>query len=94
MPDKTSRNLKIHGRVQGVWYRESMRREAEMHGVAGWVRNCTDGTVEAHVEGAPEAVEAIVAWCRRGPPAARVSNVETVPSDFTHSQGFQVLLTE
>jgi len=94
MPDKTSRNLKIYGRVQGVWYREAMRREADIHGVAGWVMNCADGTVEAHVEGAPEAVDALVAWCRRGPPAARVSSVETVPSDFTHSQGFQVLLTK
>lgn len=94
MSDKKAMNLKIYGRVQGVWYRESMRREAEVHGVNGWVRNCTDGTVEAYVEGTPEAVDAVIAWCRRGPPTARVSNVETIASDFTHSQDFQVLPTE
>lgn len=94
MSDKNALNLKIHGRVQGVWYRESMRREAESLGITGWVKNAMDGSVEAHVEGAPEAVQALVAWCRRGPPAAHVSNVETLASDFTHPHSFQVLRSE
>lgn len=91
MPDNIAMNLKIYGRVQGVWYRESMRREAELHDVSGWVRNCSDGTVEAYVEGRPDAVNAIIAWCRQGPPSAKVSNVETAASAFTDSRGFQVL---
>ena len=60
--ERTARRLVIRGWVQGVWFRESMRREAEALGVAGWVRNRTDGTVEALVEGTPEAVDAIVHW--------------------------------
>jgi acylphosphatase len=69
--------LRIHGRVQGVWFRESMRREAERLGVAGWVRNTPDGSVEAVIQGAEEAVDALIAWSRSGPPQARVDRVET-----------------
>jgi len=69
-------HLTIRGRVQGVWYRGSMENEAERLGLAGWVRNRPDGAVEAEVEGAPEAVDALIAWARRGPPAARVTDVE------------------
>ena len=71
-----ARRLRIHGRVQGVWFRESMRQEADRLGVTGWVRNRADGTVEAAVEGSPEALEAIVRWARRGPEAAQVERVE------------------
>lgn len=69
-------HLRIHGRVQGVWYRESMRREAEQLGVAGWVRNSADGSVEAVIQGPAEAVDALVAWARSGPPQARVDRIE------------------
>jgi acylphosphatase len=68
-------HLQIEGRVQGVWFRESMRREAERLGVAGWVRNRPDGSVEAVAQGAPDAVDALVEWARVGPPQARVERI-------------------
>ena len=73
-------HLRISGRVQGVNYREAMRREGERLGVTGWVRNRTDGTVEAVVQGALAAVDEMVAWARRGPPAARVDSVQLQPA--------------
>lgn len=73
---KITQHLKIHGRVQGVFYRESMSRQALALGVTGWVRNCSDGTVEAMVQGEPDAVGQIVAWARSGPEMARVELVE------------------
>ncbi len=76
MSERVTRRLRIHGRVQGVWYRESLRQEADALRVTGWVRNCMDGTVEAVVQGDPQAVEAIVAWARRGPRDARVDRVD------------------
>jgi acylphosphatase len=71
---KTQR-LQILGRVQGVWFRESMRREAERLNVVGWVRNCSDGSVEAVVQGSTEAVDALIEWARGGPPQARVERI-------------------
>lgn len=76
MNDRVTRRLVVRGRVQGVFYREAMRQEAERLGVAGWVRNCRDATVEAVVQGPVSAVEAMIAWARRGPPDARVAGVE------------------
>lgn len=73
--------LRIHGRVQGVGYRESLRWEAERLGVTGWVRNRRDGTVEAAIDGAPEAISALLDWCRAGPPAAMVTAVEVSEID-------------
>jgi acylphosphatase len=69
-------HLRIAGRVQGVGYRDALRREALANGVTGWVRNRSDGTVEAVLQGAPDSVDAVVAWARRGPPAARVNGIE------------------
>jgi acylphosphatase len=75
-----ARRLLIRGRVQGVGYRYSLVDAAETRGVRGWVRNRRDGSVEAFVQGAESDVEAIVAWCRRGPPAAQVSAVDVEPA--------------
>lgn len=69
------RHLIISGRVQGVAYRASMAREAQALGVTGWVRNRSDGSVEAMVAGTAEQVAAIMHWARRGPPAASVEHV-------------------
>jgi acylphosphatase len=81
---KLTRRLRITGRVQGVGYREAMCDAALRLGVAGWVRNRGDGSVEAAVHGDPQALEAFIAWARRGSRAARVSGVEVSddPSDY------------
>ena len=68
-------HLLIQGRVQGVWFRESMRREAKRLGVTGWVRNTPDGAVEAVAQGPDEAVDALIAWAHVGPPMARVQRI-------------------
>lgn len=77
-----TQHLHIQGRVQGVWFRESMRREAERLGVAGWVRNAPDGSVEAVIQGSDETVDALIEWARIGPPMARVERI-----DLTDAQG-------
>lgn len=73
--------LRIHGRVQGVGFRHYMTREARKRGVAGWVRNRVDGTVEAIVQGSREAVDGLIAWARHGPPSAHVTQVQVSPDD-------------
>jgi acylphosphatase len=73
---KITKHLIVHGRVQGVGYRESMRMEAQRLNVSGWVRNRIDGTVEAMVHGWPQDVSAILDWARRGPPGAHVASLQ------------------
>ena len=84
------RRLVVHGRVQGVWFRESARRRAEELGVGGWVRNRPDGTVEAELEGETEDVEVLVAWFGHGPPGAQVDRVEVDERTATGERGFRV----
>jgi acylphosphatase len=79
--DVVTQRLSIRGRVQGVGYRDAMRIEARRLGVTGWVRNRHDGSVEALVQGTPEAVDALMQWVHRGPPLAMVLRVEAVPAD-------------
>jgi acylphosphatase len=70
------RRVVVHGLVQGVFFRDSCRREAQKAGVSGWVRNRPDGTVEALFEGSTDDVRHMVAWVHRGPPYAHVEHVE------------------
>lgn len=75
-------HVEIYGIVQGVFFRESTRRQAEARGVTGWVRNRGDGSVEAVFEGEAADVDAVVAWCGRGPLGAEVEDVRTVEAPF------------
>ena len=76
-----ARRVVVRGRVQGVGFRYAMVAAAQARGVTGWVRNRRDGSVEALVQGDAEAVESVIAWCRRGPPAAQVSGVDVAEAD-------------
>jgi acylphosphatase len=80
----------VHGRVQGVFFRDKTRSRAESAGVSGWVTNRPDGAVEAVLEGEPDAVEQLVAFCRRGPSRAEVSSVEVTEEEPEGLVGFQV----
>ncbi len=80
----------ITGRVQGVWFRESCREQAVGLGVAGWVGNRGDGTVEGVFEGPPAAVDRLVTWCRTGPSRARVDAVATADEIPVGDTGFRV----
>jgi acylphosphatase len=86
----TARHVIVHGRVQGVFFRDSTRREARRHGVVGWVANRPDGTVEAWFEGPDEAVDALVRWCHHGPPRAAVERVEVERAEPRGLAGFEI----
>src|SRR4051794_33728149 len=83
------RHVVASGQVQGVFFRDSTRREAERLGVAGWARNRSDGAVEAVFEGAPEEVEALVAFVRAGPGHSEVSDVEVREEEPEGLSGFE-----
>jgi acylphosphatase len=70
-----TRQIRVSGRVQGVGYRASLQEKAQALGLTGWVRNRYDGTVEALLQGSAQSVEELIAWARRGPTAARVTEV-------------------
>ena len=84
------RRAVVHGRVQGVFFRDSVRREAESKGVAGWVTNRADGAVEAVFEGDEDAVESMLRFCREGPGRAEVERVEVSEEESEGLQGFEV----
>jgi acylphosphatase len=90
MHDSVRYRVIVRGYVQGVWFRQSCRRVAVDLGLAGWVHNRADGTVEAVFEGPKEDVAKAVAWCRVGPPAAEVSAIEVTEEGPTGSPGFSV----
>ena len=82
--------VRVSGHVQGVFFRDTVSREASGRDVAGWVRNCSDGTVEAVFEGDPEAVDAIVELCGRGSRSADVDDVEAHGEEPEGLKGFDV----
>jgi acylphosphatase len=84
------RRVLVQGDVQGVFFRDSMREQAERRGVAGWVTNRSDGAVEAVLEGEPAAVEELVAFCREGPSGACVERVEKSEERPEGLSGFEV----
>ncbi len=84
------RRVVARGRVQGVFFRDSCRREARAHRVAGWVTNREDGAVEAVFEGDPYGVQALVEWARYGPPQAWVIRLEVIEEEPRGERGFTV----
>lgn len=86
-----ARRIVVHGRVQGVFFRAATRRIAQHHGISGWVRNRPEGTVEAWLEGPPDAVEAVEAWITTGgPPSAVVDHLEVERRTPQGLGGFEV----
>ncbi len=82
------RRVLVRGHVQGVFFRETARRRAQSAGVAGWIRNNPDGTVEAVFEGEPDVVERLIAFCREGPRGARVDWVDVSAEEPERLTGF------
>lgn len=84
------RRVVVHGFVQGVFFRDSVQRRAQGAGVAGWMRNNRDGTVEAVFEGEPEPVERLLAFCREGPRGARVDHIDVAAESPEGLRGFSI----
>ena len=89
-PAKKTLHLVIHGHVQGVFFRQSMQREAQYLAISGWVRNRSNGTVEAVIHGAPAAVDAMTHWAQRGPEMAHVERVDVYPTDGDYTN-FEIM---
>lgn len=85
-----ARRILASGHVQGVFFRDCMRREAARLGVRGWVRNCPDGTVEAHAEGPAAAIDALVRWCREGPRHADVRDLRVGEAEPEGCASFEI----
>jgi acylphosphatase len=88
--DRVRRRVVVHGRVQGVFFRDSARERARAHGVDGWVTNRSDGAVEAVLEGEPDAVERVVRFLRTGPDQAEVQDIEVSDEPPEGLSGFEV----
>jgi acylphosphatase len=80
----------VHGRVQGVFYRDSCRTEARRLGVRGWVRNRADGTVEVVAEGPRDRVDQLLTWCRQGPPRSSVTGVSVTDEAPAAEREFRI----
>jgi acylphosphatase len=87
---RIAESVRVTGLVQGVFFRAWTREQADALGVTGWVRNCSDGSVEAHVEGDEAAVEQLVALLRRGPPSAQVEEVAVEDAEPSNVGRFEV----
>lgn len=87
---RIAKSVRITGQVQGVFFRAWTKGLADQLNVAGWVRNCTDGSVEAHLEGDAEAVERMVGAMRRGPDGAIVARIEVAEAQVAQSDRFEV----
>ncbi|HEY9552768.1 acylphosphatase [Allosphingosinicella sp.] len=90
----TAKRLRVHGRVQGVFYRGWTVERARALGLSGWVRNRRDGSVEILARGPGEAIEALIEQCHEGPPAALVTDIEVQESAEPAPEGFQQRPTE
>ena len=88
-----ARNVIIHvtGKVHGVFFRESTRKKAEELRLRGTVRNLEDGRVKIHASGDEHSIEELIAWCHKGPPAARVSSVTVEESDHPETNSFTIV---
>jgi acylphosphatase len=87
---KLRKRVVVHGRVQGVFFRDTLRRLADQRGVAGWARNVPDGTLEAVFEGDAEGVDRLVAFCREGPRGATVERVDVADEEPEGLAGFSI----
>lgn len=90
MSETARSRVVVSGSVQGVFFRDTCRRKATERGVAGWVSNRSDGAVEAVFEGEPDAVRALVDWCRQGPRGAEVESVEETDEEPEGLSGFEI----
>lgn len=94
MPQMSSETIRkrlvVHGKVQGVFFRDSTREAAANEGVSGWAANRDDGAVEVVLEGPPEAVEAVAEFCRIGPVSARVDHVDEIEEPPEGLEGFRI----
>lgn len=90
MSDIAAVHLFVHGQVQGVFYRASTQTRAEELQLNGWVKNRPDGSVEIHAEGDREALEELIAWCRQGPPMAKVSTLDLEWVEVTGLSSFDI----
>ena len=89
MNDTKAVNAVISGKVQGVWFRAWTVQQAQKRGLAGWVRNRNDGTVEALFAGPADKVDDMLQACRQGPPLAKVAGVAVTPAPFPHNESFE-----
>lgn len=80
----------VEGKVQGVWFRAWTEKAANRHGLAGWVRNRSDGTVEAVFSGPPDSIDIMLTDCRGGPPLAQVTGLHVTDCDAPGTKGFQI----